>query len=144
MSLAAPTGRAAQRMSDVIGEEAQTIHRLLVWQPHTGQFKKNEKDQLDTDFVIIDESSMLDIYMIMEFTHLLDSEYSEELLGFYISAIEIEATITGRNEYKALVRYLKKMAGVKGGLLAAQELKESLLQQYKNRPAMREEFQRLQ
>ena len=84
------------------------------------------------------------IYMIMEFTHLLDPEYSEELLGFYKSAIEIEATNTGRNEYKALVRYLKKMASVKGGLLAAQELKESLLQQYKNRPAMKEEFQRLQ
>ncbi|WP_086478370.1 SF1B family DNA helicase RecD2 [Arenibacter amylolyticus] len=61
VTLAAPTGRAAQRMSEVIGEEAQTIHRLLVWQPHTGQFKKNEEDQLDTDFVIIDESSMLDI-----------------------------------------------------------------------------------
>ncbi len=61
VTLAAPTGRAAQRMSEVIGEEAQTIHRLLVWQPHTGQFKKNEEDQLETDFVIIDESSMLDI-----------------------------------------------------------------------------------
>jgi exodeoxyribonuclease V alpha subunit len=59
--LAAPTGRAAQRMSEVIGMEAQTIHRLLVWQPHTGQFKKNQDEPLDTDFVIIDECSMLDI-----------------------------------------------------------------------------------
>ena len=83
------------------------------------------------------------IYMIMEYTHLLEPEYSVELLGYYKSAIETEANNTGRNEYKALVRYLKKMAGVKGGLLAAIELKESLLQQYKNRPAMREEFQKL-
>lgn len=61
ITLAAPTGRAAQRMSEVIGRDAQTIHRLLVWQPHTGQFKKNQQDPLDTDFVIIDECSMLDI-----------------------------------------------------------------------------------
>ena len=61
ITLAAPTGRAAQRMAEVIGEDAQTIHRLLVWQPGTGQFKKNQENQLATDFVIIDESSMLDI-----------------------------------------------------------------------------------
>lgn len=61
VTLAAPTGRAAQRMSEVIGLDAQTIHRLLVWQPHTGQFKKNKEESLETDFVIIDECSMLDI-----------------------------------------------------------------------------------
>ncbi len=61
ITLAAPTGRAAQRMSEVIGKDAQTIHRLLIWQPHTGQFKKNEEEPLETDFVIIDECSMLDI-----------------------------------------------------------------------------------
>jgi len=61
VTLAAPTGRAAQRMSEVIGEKARTIHRLLVWQPMTGKFKKNQEEQLETDFVIIDECSMLDI-----------------------------------------------------------------------------------
>ena len=61
ITLAAPTGRAAQRMGEVIGREAQTIHRLLVWQPHSGQFKKNREEPLATDFVIIDECSMLDI-----------------------------------------------------------------------------------
>ncbi|MFZ7112701.1 MAG: AAA family ATPase [Desulfatiglandales bacterium] len=57
--LAAPTGRAAQRMMDVIGNESKTIHRLLEWQ--NGQFKKNEEHLLDVDFVIVDECSMLDI-----------------------------------------------------------------------------------
>ena len=57
--LAAPTGRAAQRMMDVIGNESKTIHRLLKWQ--IGQFKKNEENPLDVDFIIIDECSMLDI-----------------------------------------------------------------------------------
>jgi len=57
--LAAPTGRAAQRMMDVIGYESKTIHRLLEWQ--IGRFKRNEENPLDVDFIIIDECSMLDI-----------------------------------------------------------------------------------
>lgn len=57
--LAAPTGRAAQRMTDVIGKESKTIHRLLKWQG--GKFKKNEETPLKTDFLIVDECSMLDI-----------------------------------------------------------------------------------
>jgi exodeoxyribonuclease V alpha subunit len=57
--LAAPTGRAAQRMAEVIGRESQTIHRLLGWQQ--GRFKKNEADPLAADFLIVDECSMLDI-----------------------------------------------------------------------------------
>ena len=57
--LAAPTGRAAQRMTDVIGNESKTIHRLLEWQ--IGRFKRNEENPLDVDFIIIDECSMLDI-----------------------------------------------------------------------------------
>ncbi len=59
--LAAPTGRAAQRMGEVIGREAKTIHRLLVWEPQTGRFKKGEEEPLDADFIIVDECSMLDI-----------------------------------------------------------------------------------
>ena len=59
--LAAPTGRASQRMEEVIGLPAQTIHRLLIWNPAQGGFKKGEQDPLDTDFLIIDECSMLDI-----------------------------------------------------------------------------------
>jgi exodeoxyribonuclease V alpha subunit len=57
--LAAPTGRAAQRMAEVIGREAKTLHRLLEWQ--SGMFKKNEDQPLRADFLIVDECSMLDI-----------------------------------------------------------------------------------
>jgi exodeoxyribonuclease V alpha subunit len=57
--LAAPTGRAAQRMGEVIGMEAKTIHRLLEFQG-TG-FKRNEENPLQTDVLILDECSMLDI-----------------------------------------------------------------------------------
>ena len=59
--LAAPTGRAAQRMTEVIGFEAKTIHRLLEWAPNKNGFKRDEKDPLKTDFLIVDETSMLDI-----------------------------------------------------------------------------------
>ena len=59
--LAAPTGRASQRMTEVIGFEAKTIHRLLEWAPDRNGFKRDDKDPLKTDFLIVDETSMLDI-----------------------------------------------------------------------------------
>ncbi|MGB0977350.1 MAG: AAA family ATPase [Prolixibacteraceae bacterium] len=61
--LAAPTGRAAQRMGDVIGVEAKTIHRLLAFNAMTNSFKYNEEKQLEVDFLILDETSMLDIQL---------------------------------------------------------------------------------
>jgi exodeoxyribonuclease V alpha subunit len=59
--LAAPTGRAAQRMAEVIGLEASTVHRMLGFDPKTGRFARNEKHPLEAGVVIIDEASMLDI-----------------------------------------------------------------------------------
>ena len=59
VTLAAPTGRAAQRMGEVIGISAKTIHRLLEFQG--SGFKRCEENRLHTDFLIIDEASMLDI-----------------------------------------------------------------------------------
>ncbi|MBH54542.1 MAG: ATP-dependent RecD-like DNA helicase [Opitutaceae bacterium] len=58
--LAAPTGRAAQRMTEATGGFAQTIHRLLKFEPHKGNFAHNQSNPLKTGFLIIDESSMLD------------------------------------------------------------------------------------
>ena len=59
--LAAPTGRAAQRMGQVIGQDASTIHRLLVWDPKNGGFVHGEKNPIKGNFIIIDETSMVDI-----------------------------------------------------------------------------------
>jgi len=58
--LAAPTGRAAQRMGEVIGAEAKTIHRLLNFNPQKGHFDHDEHNPIDCDFLIVDECSMLD------------------------------------------------------------------------------------
>ena len=66
--LAAPTGRAAKRLTEVTGQDASTIHRLLGAgiDPHTGElfFSKNEEDPLKADAVIVDEMSMVDILLL--------------------------------------------------------------------------------
>ncbi|MCB0324709.1 MAG: AAA family ATPase, partial [Bdellovibrionales bacterium] len=59
--LAAPTGRAAQRMAEVCGMPASTIHRLLKYDPMRRDFSHNEDDPLELDALIIDESSMIDV-----------------------------------------------------------------------------------
>lgn len=59
--LAAPTGRAAQRMSQVIGMDAKTIHRLLGWAPAKNGFLHDDTNLLALDVLILDECSMLDI-----------------------------------------------------------------------------------
>ena len=64
VSLCAPTGRAAKRLSEVTGHEARTIHRLLAYNFKSGGFQKNEKNPLDADVVIVDESSMVDTFLM--------------------------------------------------------------------------------
>jgi exodeoxyribonuclease V alpha subunit len=58
--LAAPTGRAAQRLAETTAGFASTIHRLLKYDPAKGGFSANENNPLATDFLIVDEASMLD------------------------------------------------------------------------------------
>jgi exodeoxyribonuclease V alpha subunit len=62
--LAAPTGRAAKRMSEATGWEAKTIHRLLEYSPKKGGFKKDQDDLLEADVLIIDETSMVDTLLM--------------------------------------------------------------------------------
>ena len=68
--LAAPTGRAAKRLTEVTGREASTIHRLLGAgiDPHTGllYFSKDESDPLKADAVIVDEMSMVDVQLLYQ------------------------------------------------------------------------------
>ena len=59
--LAAPTGRAARRMAESCSHFAQTVHRLLKFDPSQGGFTQNEQNPLTCDFVIMDEASMLDL-----------------------------------------------------------------------------------
>ena len=79
--LCAPTGRASQRMSEVIGDQSKTIHRLLEWAPATGGFKKNEEDQLKADFLIADECSMLDIHLSASLLHAIRTNTQVLFIG---------------------------------------------------------------
>jgi exodeoxyribonuclease V alpha subunit len=61
LALAAPTGRAAKRLTESTGLEAKTIHRLLETDPAKGGFKRNEMQPLECDLLVVDETSMVDV-----------------------------------------------------------------------------------
>lgn len=61
--LAAPTGRAARRMSELTGQTAQTLHRLLEINPSTRKFERNQEHPLESDWIVVDEFSMVDTWM---------------------------------------------------------------------------------
>jgi len=63
IALAAPTGRAAQRLSEMTGLEAKTIHRLLEFDPKTMGFKRDNENPLPYNAIIADEASMLDLFL---------------------------------------------------------------------------------
>src|SRR5215469_7417922 len=68
VALAAPTGRAAKRLSEATGAQAKTLHRLLEFAPHDNFYQRDENNPLPYQFVIVDEVSMIDILL---FYHLL-------------------------------------------------------------------------
>lgn len=61
IALAAPTGRAAKRLSESTGMEAKTIHRLLETDPAAGGFKRTETNPLECELLVVDETSMVDV-----------------------------------------------------------------------------------
>ena len=79
--LAAPTGRAAKRMNEATGWEAKTIHRLLEYSPHKGDFKKDQDDPLEADVVIIDEASMVDTLLMYHLLKAIPSHAHLILVG---------------------------------------------------------------
>jgi exodeoxyribonuclease V alpha subunit len=62
--LAAPTGRAAKRMSEATGHEAKTIHRMLEYSIQKDGFQKNEEHPLNCDLLVVDEASMIDTILM--------------------------------------------------------------------------------
>lgn len=61
--LCAPTGRAAQRMYETTNFSAKTIHSLLIWDPHSNKFAHNFENPLQQDLIVIDEFSMVDMFL---------------------------------------------------------------------------------
>ncbi|HYO78320.1 MAG TPA: ATP-dependent RecD-like DNA helicase [Thermoanaerobaculia bacterium] len=63
IALAAPTGRAAKRMTQQTSHAAKTLHRLLEWSPEHDGFTRNEDKPLECDFLVVDEASMCDVLL---------------------------------------------------------------------------------
>ena len=80
-TLAAPTGRAARRLADATGREARTIHRLLEYSPETESFVRTESFPLRTNYLIIDEASMMDIELAASVLRALMANSSLLLVG---------------------------------------------------------------
>ncbi len=81
VKLAAPTGRAAKRLSEACGREAKTIHRLLEFDAAVRTFKRNRENPLPADMVIIDESSMMDIILCNSLLKAVAHETALVLVG---------------------------------------------------------------
>lgn len=79
--LAAPTGRAAKRMSEATGHEAKTIHRLLEYSFAKGGFQKNEEKPLNCDLLILDEVSMIDTVLMHHLTKAIPTFATVILVG---------------------------------------------------------------
>ena len=79
--LAAPTGRAAKRMSEATGYGASTIHRLLKFSPSTGKFEKNYDSPLECDAIILDEASMIDTVLMYHLLKAVPNDSTLILVG---------------------------------------------------------------
>ncbi len=79
--LAAPTGRAAKRMFEGTGRSTETLHRLLEFTPGTMGFARNEQNALELDFLIVDEASMIDVFLMLAILKALPDKGHLVLLG---------------------------------------------------------------
>ena len=79
--LAAPTGRAAKRMSEATGHEAKTIHRLLEYSGEKGGFTRNQENPLDCTCLIVDEMSMVDLFLMRSLLRALKNGTKLILVG---------------------------------------------------------------
>lgn len=81
IALLAPTGRAAKRISETTGMPASTIHRFLKWSRDTNKFQVNEYNRSKVEFVIIDEASMIDTYLMASLLKGISSNCKVILVG---------------------------------------------------------------
>ena len=83
MVLLAPTGRAAKRMSEACLYPASTIHRYLKWNKETGEFQYNERNKVNAEFIVVDETSMIDVELLYNFFKALPKNIKLLFIGDY-------------------------------------------------------------
>ncbi len=98
--LAAPTGRAAKRMSEITGKKAFTIHSLLEIDFNTGKFKRNKDNPLVCDLIVIDEASMIDTQLM---NHLLKA-IPTEARAIFIGDIDQLPSVGPGNVLKDIIQ----------------------------------------
>jgi exodeoxyribonuclease V alpha subunit len=81
VALAAPTGRAAKRLTEATGRPAATLHRLLEWRPTDGGFNRNIKRPVEADVLVVDEASMLDVRLAADLVAALPTGTRLVLVG---------------------------------------------------------------
>ncbi|MDD1629101.1 MAG: ATP-dependent RecD-like DNA helicase [Methylococcaceae bacterium] len=81
ISLCAPTGRAAKRLSESTGLEAKTVHRLLEFDPAVFAFKRNDELPLELDCLVIDEASMMDVVLMNQLLKAVPSTAALLIVG---------------------------------------------------------------
>jgi exodeoxyribonuclease V alpha subunit len=81
IALASPTGRAAQRLSEITGQETKTVHRLLEFDPNTMSFKRNADNPIPANAIAIDEASMLDLFLANSLVKAIALETQLLLIG---------------------------------------------------------------
>ena len=81
IALAAPTGRAAKRLSETTNREAKTIHRLLEFSPRENGFKRNRQNPLTADVIIVDEMSMVELILMNRLMQAIPSKATVILIG---------------------------------------------------------------
>lgn len=79
--LCAPTGRAAKRLSESTGLESKTIHRLLEFDPKQFGFKRNRDNPLESDIVVVDEASMIDVVLMNQLLKAIPDSTALLLVG---------------------------------------------------------------
>jgi len=79
--LTAPTGRAAKRLAETTDRTAKTLHRLLEFDPATGDFKKDREHPLSGDLFVLDETSMVDVVLGYQFLRAVSQEACVILVG---------------------------------------------------------------
>jgi len=123
--LAAPTGRAAQRLAETTGGFASTIHRLLRFDAAAGGFTVNENDPLHTDFLVVDEASMLDTRLAAALLQALPSRAHVLLVG---DTDQLPSVGAG-NVLKDLIASAERAAGESRRLAAVTRLSVIFRQQ---------------
>jgi exodeoxyribonuclease V alpha subunit len=81
VTVGAPTGRASKRLTEATGKDAKTIHRLLKYQPRINRFLKDENNPINTDVLIIDEASMIDVRLFKSLLKAVKKSTSLVLVG---------------------------------------------------------------